>query len=152
RLTSSTTVGVVAALIVLAVTGFFLLRFARQAQENAAREAQKTRLEAAAALRQLGDDLKTIQTLLSTPDAEPRQREEGLALGQRHLERYRILETPSWQEAPVVQALSAEEKQRLLEDMSELLLLLARATARQAESASDAAARQEQLAHALRLN
>src|SRR5262249_32600938 len=38
------------------------------------------------------------------------------------------------------------------EDMSELLLLLARATARQAESASDAAARQEQLAHALRLN
>jgi tetratricopeptide (TPR) repeat protein len=138
RLMSSTTVGLIAALLFLGLASLLLVR-----------GRHLTRLEAVTAKHQLGEDLKVIRFQLSTPDAERQQREEGMALGRRLLDRYRVLETRSWQEGTNVSALSAEERQRLRADMGELLLLLARSTARQAEAAPDP---EEQLAFALRLN
>jgi tetratricopeptide (TPR) repeat protein len=75
-----------------------------------------------------------------------------LALGRRILERYRISEALPWQEPAVVHALSVDEKQRLHDDLGELLLVMAGATARQAKRSGEPAMRQEWLLEAQRLN
>jgi tetratricopeptide (TPR) repeat protein len=116
------------------------------------RDRQVTRLRAVASLHQLRDDLKTIYSLVNAPEMEPRQWEEGIAQGRRILEQFHVLDTPNWQETASVRALSAEEAQGLREDVGELLLLLAGATARQARISREPATRPELLGEALRLN
>ena len=82
RLSSSTGVGAVAALLILALAGAFLLRIGHLARLKVEQEAEQTRLKAVAARQRLHDDLKTIEFLLGSdiPDAEHEQREEGMAL------------------------------------------------------------------------
>ena len=96
-------------------------------------EAEQTRLQAVAARQRLHDDLKKIAFLLGSdiPDAEHEQREAGTALAREALDRYQVLESPRWQEAPLVSALVPQQREQVREDMGELLLLLAGAVARQ---------------------
>jgi eukaryotic-like serine/threonine-protein kinase len=148
RLSASAAVGILAALLILALTGAFIVRDRRLARSTAERGAQQARLEAVAALHRLSGDLKKIESLLGhdIPELEREQHEEGLAFAQGLLEQYQVLKSPSWQQAPLVAALSPEEGQRLREDMGELLLLMAGASARQAQL--DRAARFNGLAEA----
>ena len=111
RLSSSTGVGAVAALLILALAGAFLLRVGHLARLRVEHEAEQTRSKAVAARQRLHDDLKTIEFLLGSdiPDAEHEQREEGMALARAALDRYRVLESPRWQETPLVSALAPEQ-------------------------------------------
>ncbi len=136
RLTSSAGVGLVASLFVLALAGAYLLRGRHLARLTAEKQVEESRSNAVAALHRLRDDLKTIEVLLGSDvlDAEREPREEGMALARRILDRYRILESPAWQETTLVSALAPEQREELREEMGELLLLLAGAVARQAQS------------------
>ena len=132
RLSSSTSVGVIAAMLVLALASTFLLRVRHLTRLSVEQEAQQTRLKAVAAQRRLRDDLKTIEILLGSQihEAEGEQRDEGMALARGILDQYRVLESPDWQETPPVRVLAPDERQQLREDMGELLVLLAGAEAR----------------------
>lgn len=135
RLSSSTSVGVVATLLVLALAGAFLLRVRHLSRQRAEQAVQQTRLKAVAAQYRLRDELRAVEVLLGTdaPDGGSEQHEEGIALARGILDRYGVLESPDWQETPLVGALPAEQREQLREDMGELLLLLAGAMARQGQ-------------------
>jgi tetratricopeptide (TPR) repeat protein len=141
RLTSWTSVGALAGLVVLVLMALLVLRGHRLAQQ-----------EALGSRRQLAEDLKTAHFLLNRPDAGRRQHEEGLALCRRAAERYGVLDKPAWQETPLVRALPSEDRRRLREDLGELLFLWARALAWEAAASPDPARRQEQAQFALQLN
>jgi serine/threonine protein kinase/tetratricopeptide (TPR) repeat protein len=141
RLASSTTVAVIACFLLVGLLGLFLVRSHRL-----------MRLEAITSLHQLHADVKQVQYLVNAPESERLQLEEGLTLGSQVLKRYHVLDTPSWQEMATVRSLSTEQRQQLFEEMGELLLLLAGATARQAKMSSDSTVRQERLEAAMRLN
>src|SRR5579883_923628 len=135
RLSSSSGVAILAALLILALAGAFLARGRHLARLRAEQQRQETQQRALDALRRLRGDLKTIEILLGSdiPDLEQEQREEGMALAQGVLAGYRVLESPAWQETPLVRALAPEQQEQLREDMVELLLLLAGAEARRAQ-------------------
>ncbi len=135
RVSSSTVVGILAALVILAVAGALMLRVRHLGRLKAEQEAQQTGLEAAATLRRLHHDLRAIEALLGShiPELEREQQDEGMALARGLLDRYRVLESADWQETPLVAALPPEQRQQLREEMGELLLLLAGASARRAQ-------------------
>jgi eukaryotic-like serine/threonine-protein kinase len=135
RLSASAAVGILAAVLILAMTGAFIVRDRRLARSRAEQGAQQARLEAVAALHRLSVDLKKIESLLGhdIPELEREQHEEGMAIAEALLKQYRVLKSPPWQQAPLVAVLSPEEGRRLREDMGELLLLMAGASARQAQ-------------------
>src|SRR5262249_41924650 len=134
RLTSSTGVGAIAALLMLVLASALLLRLHHLARRQAEQEAQRTSLEAAAALQQLREGLKTAEILLGSnlPDVEREQLDEGTALGHTILQHYGVLDNSSWPERPLARALQPEQKEELRQDLGELLLLLAKGAARQA--------------------
>ena len=136
RVSSFTSVGVIAAVLLLAVASTFLLRVRHLTRLKAAQEAQENRLKAVAAQHRLRDDLKTIEVLLSSQihEAEGEQRDEGIARAREILDEYRVLESPAWQETPPVRMLTPEERQQLRDDMGELLVLLAGAEARRGQA------------------
>src|SRR5262249_51212072 len=84
--------------------------------------------------------------------ATPQQIEEGITLCRDVLGRYGVLDDPSWSESPVVRLLPAEERDRLRQELGQLLLLYARAVTWQAEATGDAARRSERIQLASRLN
>ncbi len=139
RLSSTTAVATCAAVAVAALLTLLVLRGRHLG-----------RLEALESRRQLGEELKTIQFHLSRPDAEPRQREEGLALCRRAAERYGLPDLP-FARASLGQALPSEDRQQLREELGELLLAWARGLSWQAAAEPDLAKRQEQVQLALRL-
>jgi serine/threonine protein kinase/Tfp pilus assembly protein PilF len=135
RLSSSTGVGVLAALLILAVAGALLLRVRHLGHLRAAQAADQARLEAVAALQRLHHDLKAIEGLLGSriSELEREQQDEGMALARGLLDQYQVLGSADWQETPMVAALAPDQKQQLREEMGELLVLLAGASARQAQ-------------------
>ena len=52
-----------------------------------------------------------------------------MSLARQAVARYRVLESDRWQDSPLVVALAPDQKQTLRDDMGELLLLLAGASA-----------------------
>jgi eukaryotic-like serine/threonine-protein kinase len=136
RLSSSTSVGLIAAVLILALAGAFTLRVRHLARLSAEHQDQRNRLIAAGAVRGLHDDLKTIEALLGTdvPDGVADQREEGIALARKVVDRFQVLESPGWQESKPLGSLAAEQRRQLGEDMGEILLLLAGAVARRADN------------------
>jgi serine/threonine protein kinase/tetratricopeptide (TPR) repeat protein len=135
RLSSSTSVALVATFLILALAGTFLLRVRQLRRWGIEQEYRQTQLMAVTTMHSLRDDLKTVEVLLGTDvaDAERDQREEGIALARGILDRYRVLESPAWQETKLVAPLADDQRRQLKEDMGELLLLLAGAVARQAQ-------------------
>jgi serine/threonine protein kinase/Tfp pilus assembly protein PilF len=135
RLSTAAGVGAVATLLFLAVACASLLRIGQLARLRVEQESEQTRLKAVAARQRLHDDLKTIAFLLGSdiPDAEHEQCEAGTALARTAMDQYRVLESPRWQEAPLVNALVPEQREQVRDDMGELLLLLAGAVSQQTQ-------------------
>ena len=127
RLSVAMGVGVVAAVMVIALAGAFLTRINHLAVARAERETQYARLRATAARRQLHDDLESIEFLLGPgiPGTLSEQRSEGMALAQINLDRYQVLQSLDWKEQSLMIALSPDEREQVREDMGELLLLVA---------------------------
>jgi serine/threonine protein kinase/Flp pilus assembly protein TadD len=114
RLTSSTSVAVLAGLLLLALGGLFAVR-----QERLAK------LEAAESFERFHDDMREAQILFldaATGQARP---EEIRTACRRALDRYGVLKDPDWQQATVVRHLPLEQQERLQDDVGEVLFLLA---------------------------
>jgi serine/threonine protein kinase/tetratricopeptide (TPR) repeat protein len=141
RLTSSTSVGIVALAAVLGLGTALFLR----GQEVA-------RLEARDSLQVLTENLKTVRFLLQTPQVERQQLEDGKSLCRHTVERYRIFEAASWKQLPTVRWLEPAEQERLREDLGELLFLWAQADSWLVGGPASEDQRREQIDHALHLN
>lgn len=136
RLTSSTTVGGFAlVLLILGAIGA-MLEFRRRDRLHLEQQAQQVQLEAAHSLHQFRQEMKSIRFLLTYPDIGPRELAEGITRCLALLKPYQVLESPRWQEQPAVTLLPAADQQRLREEVGELLWLLAQAVTRQ-EKAPD---------------
>jgi serine/threonine protein kinase/lipoprotein NlpI len=134
RLTSMTTLGAIAAVLLVVLTAVFLVR-----QRNLAR------LEAADSSHRLTAETRHAGFLLGSRDAAVQQIEEGIAVCQSALARYGVPDDPSWSERPPVMLLSAGERVQLRQEIGQLLLLGARAVTWQAEAAADSARRSERI-------
>jgi serine/threonine protein kinase/Flp pilus assembly protein TadD len=141
RLTSTTSIAVLALVLVCSAVSGSLVRNYRLAE-----------LEAEATLNRFHEETKTVQFLLNARSLDRDQLEEGLKLGQQALAGYQILDNPAWSKQPPVRYLSAAHQAKLRAEMEDLLLLLSRATSMQANTARDPAAKDQQLRSALRLN
>jgi serine/threonine protein kinase/Flp pilus assembly protein TadD len=140
RLTSTTTLVLVAAGLLAAVTAGFLVR-----------QRHLARLEAADYAHRLADEVREAESMLGSRDAPPGQIDEGVAICHRALAPYGVLDDQAWAARPVVALLPAEERDRLRREIGHLLLLDARAVTWQAEAAAAPARRADRLALASRL-
>jgi tetratricopeptide (TPR) repeat protein len=141
RWTSATSLGLIAATLVLSLAALFIARGQRLAQ-----------LEALGTLHQFRQEMQETQFLLIQPDADRRQQDSGIAQGRVALSRFGVPDNPSWRQTGPIRYLLAREQEQLRQDIGELLFLLARITARQVETTTDPSAREEQLQSAHRLN
>jgi serine/threonine protein kinase/Tfp pilus assembly protein PilF len=141
RLTSTTTLVLMAAGLLAAVSAGFLVR-----------QRELARLEAADSARQFAAEARQAAFLLGSRDAPYGQIEEGMTLGHRALARYGALDDPAWTARPAVTLLPSKDRDRLRSDVAHLLLLQARALAWQAESDADPAQRANHLKLASRMN
>jgi serine/threonine protein kinase/Tfp pilus assembly protein PilF len=151
RLLAMSWVAAIAAILLLSVGGFAIHRGRAlnelQTQEQERNRQEKIRQTALAGYEKFQDDFKNVQFLLYTHALEPEERKQGLSLGSRLLADYEILDNPSWQKKDLVQGLTDKQRQQLVNDSAELLLLMARATLGQPGNESSQVAQD-----ALRLN
>jgi serine/threonine protein kinase/Flp pilus assembly protein TadD len=109
--------------------------------------------EALTTLERFRADLHEARTALSAPGADLGQRARGDELGRRALERFAVLDNPSWRESRLVESLPSVEQEQLHREAGDLLLLLARARALPEVSAPGARPdRHKELRAALALN
>src|SRR5262245_36974950 len=141
RLTSSTSVALVAAVLVVVLgcsLAFGLERLGR--------------LEAMDSLGRFQEEMRTAQFLLTTRAADAEQLEAGIRTARQALDRYHALDNPSWQNLAAVRRLPEEDRSKLREDVGELLVLLAQAATVQAAGHPDSRLQEDQLRLALSLN
>jgi serine/threonine protein kinase/Tfp pilus assembly protein PilF len=137
RLTSSSSVGAMLAVVLgLVVSGFHM------------REEQLARLEAQETLAQFRAEARTVQFLLYSRHADRAQLSEGMDHCKAALAHFAILDHADWLAAPAVHNLPADEQANLRAEAGEILFLLARATALEAQ----ASGRSERFAEADRIN
>ena len=141
RLTSMTTLGLIAGCLLLGVTAGFLVR-----------QRHLHNLEAADSLQRLTRDARQVDLLLGSRDAGPVQINEGIDLCRKALERYHVLDDPAWLASPLVVRLPQQERDRLRQEIGQLLLLYARSVIWQVEATEDSAVRSERVQLASRLN
>jgi serine/threonine protein kinase/tetratricopeptide (TPR) repeat protein len=141
RLTSMTTLVMIAAGVLAVVTAGFLVR-----------QRSLARLEAAVNSHRLGEEVREVDFLLGSRDAPSGQIEEGLTLCRRVLGHYHVLDDPAWAGRPAVALLRPDERDRLRREIGHLLLINARALIWQAESTKDSAQRAGRLELATLLN
>jgi eukaryotic-like serine/threonine-protein kinase len=142
RLTSSTSVGLMALVTIAALSSLFLAGSHRLA-----------RLEADEKHRQFVEELKTVEYFLATPSpSEPEKFRQGLTLGQDLLARYDVLKNSQWESLPQVRLLPDEDRRQLRENLGELLFLLARAQSLQAGTIANEAERRREVQTALDWN
>ena len=141
RLTSMTTLGLIAGCLLLCVTAGFMVR-----------QRHLHNLEATDSLQRLTRDARQVDLLLGSRDAGPVQINEGIDLCRKALERYYVLDDPAWLASPLVVRLPQEERDRLRREIGQLLLLYARSVIWEVEAAGDSAVRSERVQLASRLN
>jgi serine/threonine protein kinase/tetratricopeptide (TPR) repeat protein len=141
RLTSYTTVGVAAGLLITALATGFVVR-----------GHQVARQEAREGLEAFQDQVRTAQALLYARSSEPEDLEEGARICQSALGQYQILDNPSWQKLPAVTYLREADREQLKEDAAELLFLLAHATSKRAETHANSAKGKQEIQQALVYN
>jgi len=88
-------------------------------------------------LRAFRSEFDAARRLLNHPVIERLELDEGVHTGRQALNRFGVLETPTWASGPAVALLSPDDRERLREDASQLLMLLARGTRLQAENARE---------------
>jgi tetratricopeptide (TPR) repeat protein len=145
RLASSTSVGLVAAALLVGLGLLFAVRgyqLARWEERQAALDAHQ----------QFRNEMEPAHYLLYTRLADPDQLAAGRERALQALERYQVLDNPAWRDLPEVRNLPDDDRQQLCDDVGELLLLLARATAWQRPAGATAAEPEEPLRSALRMN
>jgi serine/threonine protein kinase/Tfp pilus assembly protein PilF len=125
RLMSTTTLGLLAALILVVAGSGWIVRERRLAL-----------LEAREAARRLGEAREQADVLLGTRDADARQLHEGVALCGRMALRYGVVgpKRRDWDRGPLMTALSLEDQRRVRKDLGDLLYLWARRETWRAES------------------
>jgi serine/threonine protein kinase/Tfp pilus assembly protein PilF len=141
RLASSTSIAVVAAFLLVALSLGFVSR-----QERLAK------LEAEERFQAFVDDAKSAKLLLNKLEPGQKDLEEGIRFCSQAVDRYRIGDDSSWTNEKAVRQLSASEQTRLREDAGEILLTWARARLLQAQHEKDPVKRQEKAGDGLRLN
>jgi tetratricopeptide (TPR) repeat protein len=85
--------------------------------------------KAETALKTFQNEMGAIQFLVNTWSPQKDQRPQGLQRCRQALDQYGVLDDPAWRERPRVTLLAPPERQRLQEDVGEMLLLLARGRA-----------------------
>ena len=141
RLTSATTVSLVLGALLLALAIAFVARGQRLG-----------RLQAVDGLHHFEEDRKTAQVLLYGRNADRQQLEEGIRIANATLARYQVLENPAWRDSPAVRLLPADDRDRLADEIGEILFLLARTTAQHAKYQADLDRRTEEFRQALNFN
>jgi serine/threonine protein kinase/Tfp pilus assembly protein PilF len=141
KLSSVTTVAVVAATILLAMTTAFVIR-----------GDQLRRLQARESLAAFEKEVAAAQILLYDRNADQRQLAEGVAKCQQALERYDVVGNSSWRDTNAVAALSGTDREKLSDGLSETLFLIAHASQILANASGDSASRDSHVQLALRCN
>jgi serine/threonine protein kinase/Flp pilus assembly protein TadD len=114
RLASSTSVAAFAAILFLVLGGLFVWQWQRLG-----------RLEAAENFGRFREEMKEAQLAFLDAWTGRAPPQEIAVSCRRALDRYRVLDDPSWQQAPAFQRLPADDQERLRADAGELLFLLA---------------------------
>lgn len=142
RATSATTMAVVAAMLLCGLAAAWVVRSDRLA-----------RLEAAESFRAFQADLRDARLRwLDAASAGRSEWETVAATCRAALERFDILEDPTWPQAESVRRLPAEQQQRLRSDAGEMLFLAAAVARLQASGESADARRRTLLEQALEWN
>jgi serine/threonine protein kinase/tetratricopeptide (TPR) repeat protein len=141
RLTSSTTVGLVAVTLLLGV-GSALVVSHRKYQTAVAAESY----------RRLGDERRQAVALLTMPHVDPALVEEGLGFCRSAADRYGVLDGPSWLDRPLAAYLAQADRAQVRRDLGDLLVLWAQALARRGESKNGRARSDDLEAAAVRLD
>jgi len=116
RLTSTTTVGVAAAVLLLAA-GSGLAALHRHYRS----------VEAAGSFRRLAEERREVVALLADPDAQPAQVRAGVEACRLAVDRYRVLDDPGWLARPLASGLPPDDRARLREAIGDVLVRWARA-------------------------
>jgi serine/threonine protein kinase/tetratricopeptide (TPR) repeat protein len=114
RLASSTSVAVLALMLLVGLGATFAWRQQRLAG-----------LEAVESFRRFRDELREAQVVFLDAATGQVPPQALTAACRRPLDRYHVLDDPSWQQAPAFRRLPREEQERLRADAGELLFLLA---------------------------
>jgi serine/threonine protein kinase/Tfp pilus assembly protein PilF len=141
RLSSTTTIGAIAGIIVMAMATAF-----------AVRGRQLVGLQAQESLRQFHEEMKIAQFLLYGKNADRSHLEEGITACRAALGRWQVLDNPGWRDLSDVRHLSREQQSQLNEETGELLFLLSKATSLYGRYYADHGQRGEVLAEAERYN
>jgi serine/threonine protein kinase/tetratricopeptide (TPR) repeat protein len=135
-----------------AVACSVFLFFGGLAWSVAARNEREARGDAAAGSEQFHAEVRQARMLLTTSLLSDRERlDEGAALANGALDRYRVCEDSRWWNAPAVRWLPPNERQSLREEAGDIALLLASITAMNARN-DTGARRVEALRAAQQLN
>jgi serine/threonine protein kinase/Tfp pilus assembly protein PilF len=121
RITSGTSIALMCGAVVLGLAVLLFLRGQRLA-----------RLEAYATLAQFRERLDTVEYLLNIQTSDRKRRQEGTDLAHQTLALYAAETDPAWRNRPVIARLDEPDRARLIEDVGELALVLARAHALEA--------------------
>ena len=142
RVTSATSIAILAATLFAGLGALFVVRGERLA-----------RWEAAEAYHQFQNDLRAAQIeCLEAPTSGQTQLEAITASCRRALDHFQVLDNANWQETPSFQRLSVEHQQRLRADAGELLFLMAALTRLHVESLSTLSQRESESRRAVELN
>jgi serine/threonine protein kinase/tetratricopeptide (TPR) repeat protein len=142
RLTSATTVGTAAAVLLAVLScGFGFWAYGRIQTEKAQN-----------LLAEFRDDWRTAQRLLNTQASDLDRRRVGLDASFRGLGRYRVLDDAAWRKQPALRHLAPDEQERLGEDLGELLLLATRGKLADVTECPERPDREGELQAALELN
>jgi eukaryotic-like serine/threonine-protein kinase len=141
RMTSMTSVGVCAVILLLTLAAAMVFQKSRL-----------DRLEAVELLHAYHEEAQPVKFTLYAKTQERRELAEGVARGRAALERYHVLDFQDWQKLPAYRHLPSEEQAKLREDIGELLFLVARGTERQTIYQKDESERRERWQEALHLN
>ena len=109
----------------------------------AAKARRLTRAETAETRRLFTDDLRRARFLLGGPVPGADELTEGTATARRALARYNLLDGAAWDSRPAFVVLPPDERDRLRNDIRELLLLLGRGSRLQATPADRESSRAE---------
>jgi serine/threonine protein kinase len=141
RLTSSTTVGLVAFMLLLSVvTAFFT------------RNRHYQRLEASTSLAWLENERRQVIALLTPALADPAELEEGLSHCRNIADRYAILEDPAWLTRPLVAQLARADVTKLRHEVGDVFVLWARTLSRRAAASNTRDGAEDLTAAARRLD